>query len=97
MASRSSPSNLHVTLLKELFEAHVGPLREDVRALRNDLRIGVDAVRADTAIASQKADAAHKRLDDLESQYRGIKWFIRLIVSAIATIGACVGIWFKVH
>lgn len=79
----SETSRFEITMLKELLEAHVGPMREDIRGMRADLRIDVNAVRADLSTAQKTANDAHKRLDAYDNRIWGISFAGGGLVSAV--------------
>lgn len=64
-------SDLPIELLKELLEAHVGPIREDIREMRNDSRIGMAAMRSDIGVIAKRAEEAHSRIDKHENRLTG--------------------------
>lgn len=82
MTTRNEPSPLYISLLKELLEAHHGPIREELRALKHDLRIDVAAIRSDVVKnrddlavriddVEEVAAHAHKRIDKHENRFFG--------------------------
>lgn len=72
MSHRNSPTAIQVDLIKELLEAHVGPIREDLRAMRNDARIDMSAIRADMSNIAKRGEDAHGRLDRHENRLAGL-------------------------
>lgn len=87
MTRSGDSSASQIALLKELFEAHLTPIREDVKALRSDGAINSAAIRADLASTRMKADEAHQRIDRYENRFWG--W-----VCGIGGLGAAGGMTF---
>ncbi len=84
---QQNPQSLQFVMLKELFEAHLGPIREDVKALRQDNVINNAAIRTDNAVTREIAENAHKRIDRYENRFWG--W-----ICGIGGLGAAGGMTF---
>lgn len=57
-----------LNLLKELFEAHLGPIRRDIQEIKDGQKDGAEK----TEKAKDRADDAHSRIDGWENKGWGV-------------------------